>query len=183
MRSRRSRIWIPSVWATMTLKSAKITGIIFKRWLRWNRFIRSINAAQMYFLQQFALFFQCIFLQILMSVRQKRPTVLTAAITLWALTSVFATLPMSWDLMESSVTVSLNPHACILLHEWIAAPLISVYIYKTCLVINTRRLFYCVLKELRWKLWTAVRTTTVDVRITASIQPVDLCAPVTMVTR
>lgn len=75
---------------------------------------------------------------------------LTAAITLWALTSVFATLPMSWDLMESSVTVSLNSHACILLHEWIAALLISVY--KTCRVINTRRLFYCVLKELRWKL-------------------------------
>lgn len=150
----------------MTLKCAKITGIIFKRWRRWNNSL---------------CFFQCIFLQILMSVRQKRPTVLTAAITLWALTSVFATLPMSWDLMESSVTVSLNSHACILLHKWIAAPLISVY--KTCRVINTRRLFYCVLKELRWKLWTAVRTTTVDVRITASIQPADLCAPVTMVTR
>lgn len=44
-----------------------------------------------------------------MSVRQKRPTVLTAATTHWALTPVCVALPMSWDLMENSVTVSLNP--------------------------------------------------------------------------
>lgn len=31
-----------------------------------------------------------------------------AATTLWAPTLVFATLPMSWDLMGNSVTVSLN---------------------------------------------------------------------------
>lgn len=45
------------------------------------------------------------FPQISMSVRQKRPTVLMAATTLWAPTPAFATLPMSWDLMESSATV------------------------------------------------------------------------------
>lgn len=44
--------------------------------------------------------------KILMSVRQKRPTVLTAATTHWALTPVCVMLPMSWDLMENSVTKS-----------------------------------------------------------------------------
>lgn len=44
-----------------------------------------------------------------MSVRQKRPTVLMAATTHWAPTPACVTLPMSWDLMENSVTVSLNP--------------------------------------------------------------------------
>lgn len=44
-----------------------------------------------------------------MSVRKQKPTVLTAATTHWALTPVCVTLLTSWDLMENSVTVSLNP--------------------------------------------------------------------------
>ena len=49
-----------------------------------------------------------------MSVRLKRPTALTAATTLWALTLVFAMQPMSWEQMENSVTVSLTPHLSII---------------------------------------------------------------------
>ncbi len=56
-----------------------------------------------------SLFFFNIFLsQILMSARQKRPTVLMAATTHQAPTPVCVTLPMSWDLMGNSATVSLN---------------------------------------------------------------------------
>ena len=57
---------------------------------------------QLYFI------FLCFFLlQISMSARPKRPTVLTAATTHWAPTPACVTLPTNWDLMESSVTVSL----------------------------------------------------------------------------
>lgn len=49
-----------------------------------------------------------LFPQILMSVRQKRLPVLTAATTRWAPSPVFVTPPMSWDRTENSATVSLN---------------------------------------------------------------------------
>lgn len=52
-------------------------------------------------------FFFYIFLwQISMSVRQRKPTALTAATTRWAPSPVCVTLPMSWGLMGNSATVS-----------------------------------------------------------------------------
>lgn len=48
----------------------------------------------------------CVFPQILMSVRQKNPTVHTAASTLRAPTRAFATPATSWGLTGSSATVS-----------------------------------------------------------------------------
>lgn len=54
-------------------------------------------------------------LQISMSARPKRPTVLMAATTHWAPTPACVTLPTNWVPMENSVTVSLM--SLILSHE------------------------------------------------------------------
>lgn len=67
-----------------------------------------------------SVFISNIFLsQISTSVRPKKPTALTAATTLWARSLVFAALPMSWDLMENSVTVGSHPLVSVLLYAYI----------------------------------------------------------------
>lgn len=64
---------------------------------------------------------------------------LMAATTHWALTPVCVTLPMSWDLMENSVTVSLNPlnvFILILLH----ARKLYIYVAQDISILDTHYL-------------------------------------------
>lgn len=74
---------------------------------------------------------------------------------------------------------------CVRCPDIIFAQIEASYLFGTWYVsplIDTHNLTVNLSKELRWRSWTAARTTTAAVRTTASIQPMGLFAPVTLVT-